>query len=108
MKRLERSEERGGVGLVVYEGLWCCSRRQTGWCRFRRSSPDCTSMGRAVKRVMIGRGAYYGKDPRQKSGLLDVSQVERRQIIRPHLTALLWHNSEAQLIVVELEPDIFA
>ena len=78
--RLERSEERGGVGLEVYEDLWCCSRRQTGWCRFRRSSPDFPqSMGRAVKRVFIGRGAYYGKDPRQKSGLLDVSQVERRQ-----------------------------
>ena len=66
MTRLERSEERGEVGPEVYEGLWCCSRRQTGWCRFRRSNPECTqSMSRAVKRVMIGRGAYYGKDPRQ-------------------------------------------
>ena len=79
MKRLKRSEERGGVGPEVYEDLWCCSRLQTGWCRFRRLSPDCTqSVGRAVKRV-IGRGAYYGKDPRHKSGLLDVSHVERRQ-----------------------------
>lgn len=78
--RLKRSEERGGVELEVYEDLWCCYRRQTGWCRFRRSSPDCTqSMGRGVEKVMIGRGAYYGKDPRRKSGLFDVSHVERRQ-----------------------------
>ena len=55
----------------------------------------------------VGDKAHYGKDPRQKSDRLS-SQAGRKTLnVRPDLTALLWDNGEAQLLVVELEPDIF-
>ena len=56
----------------------------------------------------MGREAHYGKDPRQTSGLLPYQPIDRTLDVRPHLTALLWDNSEAQLLIIELKPDIFA
>ena len=55
----------------------------------------------------VGSKAHYGKDPRQKSGHLSCQASRRTSNVRPDLTALLWDNGEAQLLIVELEPDIF-
>ena len=52
--------------------------------------------------------AHYSKDPKQKSGHLLRQTNRKTSDVRPHLTALLWDNGEAQLLIVELEPDIFA
>ena len=56
----------------------------------------------------VGCGAHYSKYPRQESGHPSRQAGWRTSDIRPDLTALLWDNGEAQLLIVELEPDIFA
>ena len=87
--------------------LSCCSQRQIGWCRFRRLCPNRTQSieVRALKKV--GSMAHNGKDPRQKSGRLLCQPSRRTLNVRPDLTALLRDNGEAQLLIVELKPDIF-
>ena len=44
----------------------------------------------------------------RSQAVFHVRQVKRTWNVRPYLTTLLWDNGEAQLLVVELEPDIFA
>ena len=64
-----------------------------------------------MKEGALGRlecEAHYGEDPRQKSGHLSRQVSIKTSNVRPHLTALFWDNGEAQLLVVELEPDILA
>ena len=43
----------------------------------------------------------------RSQAIFHVRQVERALNVRPDLTALLRDNGEAQLLIVELEPDIF-
>lgn len=94
---------QGGCG-----GLWCYFQRRIGWCRFRRSCPNSTqSIGEGASERLECE-AHYGEDPRQKSGHLSRQASTKTSNVRPHLTALLWDNGEAQLLVVELEPDILA
>lgn len=63
-------------------------------------------MRRALERA--GCEAHYGKHPNHKSGHLSFQPSEEAQDVRPHLTTLLRDNGEAQLLIIELEPDIFA
>ena len=44
----------------------------------------------------------------ETSGHLPLQATRRILDVRPDLTALLWDNGEAQLLIVKLEPDIFA
>ena len=57
----------------------------------------------------IGR-AYDCKDAVEvvSGGLVGFLWGGGRRDVRPHLTALFWHDCEAELFAVELEPDIFA
>ena len=100
---MEGCERYAEVDGVVFDG----GLNRVGFeDRVLIAPSQCIAWEHALER--LGCEAHYGKDPRQKSGHLLRQTNRKTSDVRPHLTALFWNNGEAQLLIVELEPDIFA
>ena len=81
----------GGLDGVGFED--CILLAPGQWGALRRGWGVSLTMARTLDR---------------SQAVFHVRQVKRTENVRPYLTTLLWDNGEAQLLVVELEPDIFA